>query len=230
MPTPRYSYQAINQLALSDTGHFVFLDSWSISLLLSMLSQNMPLWYWANEQHPLSEAEINDLDHKLAKAGGQLMQTMVGLIMPVCTAVVPEGTLLCDGSSHARIDYPNLYDSLDPVYHIDVDMFTVPDMRDRFIVGSGTTKPVNLAGGSFEHTQSIGEMPIHTHGNDPHQHSEVTATPIVVTIGLELPTASAIPGIGATGLSSVNIHNAGGGEPMDITPPFISLRYVVVAL
>lgn len=158
------------------------------------------------------------------------MKSLVGLVMPVCTDLLPDGTLLCDGATHARVDYPNLYDALDPVYHVDADMFTVPDMTDRFIVGAGTLKPVNTTGGDFQHTQTVSEMPSHTHGNDPHQHSEVTAAPTVVTVGLELPTASAIPSAGITGASAVNIHNTGGGDPMDITPPFLSLRYVVVAL
>lgn len=230
MSTPRYSFAAINQLALGDTGHFVFLDAWSISLLGSILSQGMPLYFWENEQHPLTQAEQNDLDNRLATAGGQLMNTMVGLIMPVMTAEAPQGTLWCDGATYNRIDYPNLYDALDPVFIIDADMFTVPDLRDRFTVGASAAKPVGETGGSFEHTQTESELVPHTHTNLPHAHSEVTATPIVVTIGLEVPVASAIPGIGVTGSTSVSIDSSGGGSPMDITPPFLALKYVVVAL
>jgi len=230
MPAPRYSYQAINQLALGDTGHFVFLDSWSISLLGSMLSQNMPLWFWMNEQNPLTESEIDDLDNRLATAGGQLMQSLVGLIMPICTDELPGGTLLCDGSVHQRADYPNLYDAIAPGYHIDADSFAVPDMRDRFVMGAGPDHAAYSTGGSFSHTQTEDELAPHAHTTLPHTHTEGIALPAIVTVGLELPTPAAVPGAGITGPADVTVNSAGGGQPMDITPRFIALRYVVVAL
>lgn len=230
MPTPRYSFEAINQLALGDTGHFVFLDSWSISLLGSMLSQNMPLWFWMNEQNPLTEAEIDDLDNRLATAGGQLMQSLVGMIFPCATAAAPIGTLLCDGSTYLRSDYPNLYDALDAVYIVDADSFTVPDLQDRFVMGSSAAAPIGSVGGSATVTQTVDQMPAHVHTSPPHSHTEVTATPTIVSVGLEPPVPAAIPGAGLTGATAVSIDSAGGGEPMTITPPFVALRYVVVAL
>lgn len=230
MNAPRYSFEALNNLALSDTGHFVFLDAWTISLLTSMLSQNMPLWFWANDQFPLTQAEIDDLDNRLATAGGQLMQSLVGLIMPVCTNDLPAGTLLCDGSIHQRADYPNLYDAIAPAYRIDADSFAVPDMRDRFVMGAGPDHAAATTGGSFSHTQTEDELAPHAHTTLPHTHTEGIALPAIVTVGLELPTPAAVPGAGITGPSDVTVNSAGGGQPMDITPRFIALRYVVVAL
>jgi len=228
--TPRYSYQAINALASNDTGHFVFLDAWSISLLDSMLSQERSLWLWANDQNPLSESEIDDLDNKLSTAQGQLMQPLVGLIMPVCTDALPEGTLLCDGATYARSDYPNLYDAIDPGYHIDADTFVVPDLQDRFVLGAGPGHAAASTGGSFSHVQSYGEMAAHSHSSTPHSHTEITALPTPITIGAGVPAPSAIPGAGLTGATTVSISTEGNSDPMDITPPFLALRYVVVAL
>jgi len=228
--TPRYSYDALNALSLGDTGHFVFLDSWSISLLSSMLSQERPFYFWMNDQNPLTESEIDDLDNRLSTAQGQLMQSLVGLIMPVCTATIPPGTLLCDGSTHQRSDYPNLYDALDVFYHVGADEFQVPDLSERFILGAGTTHAVNETGGNFSHTQTENELAPHTHDNLPHSHTESAAAPTLVTVGLELPTAAAVPAASITGSTSINITSAGGGQAMDITPPYIALRYVVVAL
>lgn len=230
MNAPRYSYSAINTLALSDTGHFVFLDAWSISLLGSMLSQERSIWLWANNQFPLNEAELDDLDNRLSTAQGQLMQTLVGLIMPIITLELPTGTLLCDGSTYLRADYPNLYDQLSPVFIVDADSFVVPDMRDKFVMGASVTNAEGSTGGSDTITQTVAQMPIHAHTSPPHQHTEVIATPTLVTVGLEPPVPAAITGAGITGATAVSIDNAGGGEPMTITPPFIALRYVVVAL
>lgn len=230
MASPRYSYQAINQLALSDTGHFVFLDSWTISLLDSMLSQERPFYLWMNDQNPLSEPEIDDLDNRLSTAQGQLMRPLVGLIMPICTGDLPEGTLLCDGSIHQRADYPNLYDAIAPGYRLDADSFIVPDMRDRFVLGAGPDHAAGSMGGSFTHTQTEDELAPHAHTTLPHTHTEGIALPAIVTVGLELPTPAAVPGAGITGPADVTVNSAGGGQPMDITPRFIALRYVVVAL
>lgn len=158
------------------------------------------------------------------------MQSLVGLIMPVCTDDLPQGTLLCDGSTHLRSDYPNLYDAIAPGYRIDASSFIVPDLRDRFVMGAGPVHPDASSGGSFEHTMTVDELVSHSHGNLPHSHTESAAAPAIVTVGLELPTASAVPAASITGSTSITIENTGGGQPMDITPAFFALRYVVVAL
>jgi microcystin-dependent protein len=230
MHTPRYSYAAINDLSLGDTGHFLFLDAWTVSLLGSMLSQERPVWLWANDQNPLSESELDDLDNRLSTAQGQLMQSLVGFILPCATATAPAGTLLCDGSTHLRADYPNLYDALDAGYHIDADSFIVPDLSDRFVMGTSAAAPIGTIGGSATVTQTVAQMPAHIHTSPPHSHSEVTATPTIVSVGLEPPVPAAVPGAGLTGATAVSIDSAGGGEAMTITPPFVALRYVVVAL
>jgi len=230
MSAPRFSYTAINNLALDDTGRFCYLDAWSLNACLSIIAQSSGLYLWANDQNPLTEAEIDDLKHKLANTQGQLMQTLVGLIMPICTAAVPDGTLLCDGSTHLRADFPNLYDALDTFYHVDATSFTVPDLRDRFVLGSGTTHAANTSGGSFDHVQTVGEMAAHTHTSPPHSHAESAAAPSAILVGVGAPVPSALPAASATGLTAVSIDSAGASNPMDITPPFFALAFVVVAL
>lgn len=230
MNAPRYSYQAINALSLNDTGHFVYLDAWSVSLLGSMLSQERPFYLWANDQNPLSVGEIDDLDDKLSTAQGQLMTPLVGLIMPICSQSSPQGTLLCDGSTYLRVDYPNLYAVLDSAFIIDADTFRVPDMTDSFVMGFSSTHIVGSTGGNAEITQTTGQMPTHTHTNTPHAHSEIGAVNVIINGGLEAPASAAQPFPTSTGLTSISIDTAGSSEPMDITPPFIALKYVVVAL
>lgn len=230
MRTPRYSYSAINDLSLGDTGHFLFLDAWTISLLGSMLSQERSIWLWANDQNPLSESELDDLDNKLSIAQGQLMQSLVGVIMPVMTAAAPIGTLLCDGSTYLRSDYPNLYDVLDAAFIVDADSFTVPDLRNQFVMGSSAAAPIGTTGGSATVTQTVAQMPVHSHTTQPHAHAESAAAPTAIAIGPGVPAPSALPAASSTGLATVIVDSAGSGDPMTVTPPFVALRYVVVAL
>jgi microcystin-dependent protein len=227
---PRYSYEAINALASNDTGHFVFLDAWSISLLGSMLSQERPLYLWTNDQYPLSESEIDDLDDKLSTAQGALMQSLVGLIMPVMTSSAPAGTLVCDGTTYLRADYPNLYAVLDAAFILDADSFVVPDLRDRFVMGTSATATPGTTGGSGETTLTVGQLPAHTHTTQAHTHTEITAGPTLITIGPGAPAPSAVPGAGITGPATVIVDPTGSGDPVSIVPPFVALMYVVVAL
>lgn len=242
--SPRYSYAAINDLALSDTGHFVFLDAWSISLIGSLIAQDRPLYLWTNNQYPLNAIETDDLDAKISKAQGQVMKTMVGMIMPICTTDIPEGTLVCDGATYDRSDYPQLYDAIDPSFHVSSSSFNVPDLKDRFVVGVSLTKANYSTGGSFSHTQTAAEIATHTHTTQPHTHDNVphthvegTALPSLSAALAGVPIPSAIAAVGVTGPSSVVIlpssvivDPTGTPSPMDITPPYYALRYVMVAL
>jgi len=226
---PMYSYTALNALASNDTGHFVYLDAWSANACLSILEQASPLWNWMNDQHPLTPSEIDDLDAKLAEVQFSLMNPLTGLIMPICTAGVPQGMLLCDGATYQRVDYPLLYDKIELYYIIDADSFRVPDLQDKFVLGAGPLHPDGTAGGAAEHTMTIDELVSHSHDNAPHVHSEITAVPVIINGGVEAPASAAQPAAGTTGATSIVIDNTGGGQPMDIMPPFYSLRYAVVA-
>jgi microcystin-dependent protein len=226
---PMYSYTALNALASNDTGHFVYLDAWSANACLSIMSQASPLWNWMNDQNPLSQSEIDDLQAKLAEVQYQLMSALTGMIMPICTENLPAGTLLCDGSTYLRVDYPNLYAAIDPGFRIDADSFTVPDLQDRFVLAAGPENAAYTNGGEAEHTQTIAEMPNHAHSTDPHSHSEIGAVATLINGGLEAPASAAAPFVTTTGLATVTVHDTGGGDPMPIMPPFYALKYVVVA-
>jgi microcystin-dependent protein len=227
---PRYDFAAMNQLALNDSGHFVFLSRWQYVACLSIMEQASSLYLWADDQHPLSELEIDDLSYQLAEVQYQLMSPVLGLIMAICTEIPPANTILCDGSIYQRADYPGLYAALDPGLRIDADSFTVPDLRDRFILGSGPINGAYTQGGEAAHEQTIAEMPNHAHATDAHSHTEVTAVPALITIGPGAPAAAAVPGAGLTGAAIVTVKDTGGSDPFPIMPPFYALKYVVVAL
>lgn len=55
-------------------------------------------------------------------------EMLIGSIQLYATASEPEDTLVCDGASYLRVDYPALYAALSSVYITDADNFTVPDL------------------------------------------------------------------------------------------------------
>jgi len=53
---------------------------------------------------------------------------LIGSIQLFAVGTLPDGVLVCDGSSYLRVDYPELYSVLATPYITDADHFTVPDL------------------------------------------------------------------------------------------------------
>ena len=140
---------------------------------------------------------------------------MIGTIFAYANNTLPDYALLCDGSIHDKDDYPLLYDAISPDFHISASQFVLPDLRNRFIVGSGDDYAVGDSGGADSVTLDETQIPAHT-------HSEITAVTTAITIGAGAPAPSAIPGVGFTG-------TAGGGLPHENRPPFYALVWGIIA-
>jgi len=165
---------------------------------------------------------------------------MVGLIFYSARRDIPPYLLVCDGTIYMRADYPHLYEVIDSSFVIDADHFSVPDLRDRAALMSGQ---IGSTGGQSSITISTNNMPSHTHTDLGHTHTDLghthtdgNAIPTLLAIGAGVPSPSAIPSIGITGLSNANIAQsnaniqaAGGGQSIDITPKYLSLRAFIVA-
>lgn len=174
---------------------------------------------------------------------------LVGSIIAYASAQPPnEDILECDGSVYLRADYPTLYEKLDPAFIIDADSFSVPDLRGRTIIGAGTGASLSArtpgeTGGSESVTLAVSQMPAHshttqphTHTNAPHFHSEGTTSPILVS---ELPDPVFPAALGALGVTSaesiiidqagVTVDSTGDDEEHENMPPFLALKYGIVA-
>lgn len=90
------------------------------------------------------------------------------------TGDVPDGWELCDGSAINRTTYSDLYDLLGTTFGSGdgSTTFNVPDMRDRFVVGAGSSYSRNSKGGSnsnnLAHTHSVNS---HNHTTGTHSHT-----------------------------------------------------------
>jgi microcystin-dependent protein len=143
------------------------------------------------------------------------VQTAVGTTIPTgmislwygSIGSVPSGWYLCDGSNGT------------------------PDLRDRFIIGAGTSYAVGATGGSATHTLTTAEMPSHTHTatvTDPgHSH---TVQGFIVSGASSNQTgvlgAGTTTGTSTTGITVSN-STTGSSTAFNILNPYYALAYVM---
>jgi microcystin-dependent protein len=124
---------------------------------------------------------------------------------------VPTGWYLCDGSNGT------------------------PDLRDRFIIGAGSSYAVNATGGVSSVTLTTSNMPAHTHTvTDPtHVHAQ-GGTALNVASGNyvqggasnQIPYATTNTAAASTGIT---INTAGSGTSFSILNPYYALAYIMKA-
>lgn len=138
------------------------------------------------------------------------------------TASIPSGWVLCNGSN------------------------STPDLRDRFVVGAGSSYGVNATGGANSVTLSTSQIPAHNHSasssssttihDSGHSHSISAVRPsesgntISTSTGSTSVTAStnsATTGITASTSTSTSIGNTGGGGSHENRPPYYALAYIM---
>jgi microcystin-dependent protein len=98
--------------------------------------------------------------------------TPTGAYMGFATLNVGDGWLLCDGREVSRTTYAGLFAAIGTVHGAGdgTTTFNLPDARGRSLIGSGTGgslavfRDINSPyTGEETHTQSISEMPVHSH-------------------------------------------------------------------
>jgi microcystin-dependent protein len=129
---------------------------------------------------------------------------------------VPTGWYLCDGSNGT------------------------PDLRDRFVIGAGSTYSVGATGGSTTQTLTTNQMPSHSHiatstVTDPgHAHNAFGAAQLVGTgSGFDWNPAntggaSRFVSTATTGITVATSNaSTGSGAAFDILNPYYALAYVM---
>lgn len=170
---------------------------------------------------------------------------MIGAIFPYVTENPPRGCLPCNGSYHLRVDYPRLYDALDLELIVDDNVFRTPDLRGRFVLGASGDYPLFSAGGSSSVSLTPEQNGRHAHGTVSHTHVDVghshlrpNSPGISISVAGPGEFVALAPNLmpGSTTISSaalqpetVTVLESGAGEPHENMPPYIALRWCIVA-
>jgi microcystin-dependent protein len=179
---------------------------------------------WLDKNDPtdeISDAEWDTLQAYVDQLLYEAKNPMIGYIIPFVTTDPPPNVLPCDGSSYLRVDYPTLYDLLDPFFITDADNFVVPDLRGRTIIGAGvsevlTTRSVGDQGGEENHILTESELAAHVHT------IPLTATTLAVEPG-EVTVMTPVP------FFTQNTGSTGGDEAHNNMQPFFAINYGIIA-
>jgi microcystin-dependent protein len=85
-------------------------------------------------------------------------------------ASIPDGWLRCDGAAVSRDEYQALFEAIGTTFGAGdgSTTFNLPDARDRFVIGTGTSVSIAGTGGSFNHDHGGGTYATNSSGTHPH--------------------------------------------------------------
>lgn len=213
-----FDYSLVSDMTENETGRICTLRPVSVILLLSCLSLVSQRWNWLSDAMPLTDAEFDDVENWVASASYDLMGggNLIGAIIPFVASALPEGVLLCDGTTYDKVDYPLLWAAL-PAGMKTTDEFTVPDLTDKFLRG-GIAANIGSTGGSDTHALSTNEIPSHNHG------LYLTGDLDVESVGIPQPNAVQLS-------PAITLYTAstGGGAAHENRPAFYTVVFGVVA-
>lgn len=218
----------INHMAIMDYDEFlsslaynkiVDLSATSVALLLSSITLISNRYNWERNGNALNDTEWDYIDSVISLANGELMSALVGLVVPAVFATASAFKFIpCDGGVYNKDDYPLLYDAIDSQFIISGTQFTVPDLRNRSVVGAGDQYNVGDSGGSDSVQLSVSEIPSHSHG-----FTQYTFGVDIESVGVPDPTGVGQPRI------PEQTDMTGGGDAHENRSPYYAMNWYIVA-
>jgi hypothetical protein len=205
---PSSSVRAGNYFAFDANGDPVMTAGTTSDIIVSAFAETFLDDNTA--QQVLNTLGINATATELNLLSGQTSLVPAGVIVMWSGSIasIPSGWFLCDGANGT------------------------PDLRDRFVVGAGSTYAVNDTGGANSVTLDTSQIPSHTHTatvNDPgHSHTVDGATQqtngggTIITGRNNVVTSS----VATTGITVTNSATGGGGSHEN-RPPYFALAYIM---
>lgn len=149
----------------------------------------------------------------------------------------PTGWLLCNGTQYLNSAFSNLAAVIGTRFGGDATHFNVPDLRDRFVIGGSVSKALGSAGGAATKAIATANLPPHAHAI-PHTHTigaEYASNADTGGVNLRITDIGNKTGGGGTDITPVTStasvpdsgNGPGVGTPLDVTPPYMALNYLI---
>ena len=146
----------------------------------------------------------------------------VGTVIAFAANAAPEGYLLCNGAKVSRTTYAALFSAIGTTYGTGngSSTFTLPNLTDKFIQGSGTAGTSKAAGlpdhkHLFEHTQSF------------YYSYQGTDAFFVTEFQFEGNTAKQFPDQNLDSIGNASASNSIYGKSSTVQPPALTMRYYI---
>jgi microcystin-dependent protein len=152
-----------------------------------------------------------------------------GTIKLWSAAVAPSGFLLCDGASHLRSTYTDLFTAIGTTFGAaDGTHFNVPDLRGRVPLGVGTGDASDATAhtlaqkaGTETHALTTAQMPSHS-------HAASNSNPEIKFIETTSGTGSLAATAAGTSWSEVpSTDTTGSSDPHNNLPPYLGVSFII---
>ena len=144
------------------------------------------------------------------------------------TASAPTGYLLCNGAAVSRTTYSALFAVIGTAFGAGdgSTTFTLPDFRDRFPVGAGTTYSANSTGGSKD---AIVVSHTHTATDSGHTHNVTGNIAGVADLGTASGGNVYSPTVAATttGNANITVASTGSSGTNANLPPYLGVYFII---
>ena len=182
----------------------------------------------------LTQAGVDSFVNGLNVNGSGFHSAKIGEVVCYAGTEAPYGWLKCDGSAVSRTTYSLLYSVIGTTYGSGdgSTTFNLPDLRDRFPVGAGSTYAVGSTGGEASVTLTEAEMPTHA----GHLYSNV-GVPYSGNATSKYLLYTALSDYGSVGRGWNNNSNEaypagvnrGSSSAHNNMPPYVGLIYIIYA-
>lgn len=215
-------YPTPDTIPAAVTGRLLVIPN-NYQIIQTIWGALLPLTYPENWQPigVVTPAAIAAVMQGIVDAALDGFPSLIGTVFPIITALPPDGSLLCDGSTYLASQYPLLYAALAPIFQTTGTTFTLPDLRGRTIIGAGsgsglTPRAVGDSFGEETHQLTIGELASHTH---------TTGNSLI--LGTSAPPP--LDALGPNPLPAVS-GSTGSDQPHNNMQPSLALNYAVWAI
>lgn len=219
-------------LSLSTDGGYSVITRLSEMTAAFLLSACVPLRdreMWESPISPITDTEYTNILAMIENAEYELMSSFaIGQIISTVTDISSNPNVLpMDGSTIDGNDYPELLSSV-PMSWVSGTDITLPNMSEKGVFGENGD--IGDIIGENSVILSVGELPSHTHTQNPHTHSEIIPA-ITPTAGGEIPATASLVVASATvtGSTTATNNNTGNDEAHNNIQASLSVFWWIVA-